>query len=431
MAGTTKADSINKSNNNIRPNIRRLANSIKLTLISLLLALFIIIDIQDADAQTSRYELLPSPDLWYNDVDGIRVGINLKGQVPGTFEDGPHRLDAGFWLGTWFPDLPVSYYLLYTEPISAWSDYGAEASIELVSSIRTGYHKHGVGFNKRWQQGFDERRYREFHSRTTFEKRFDDEYVPFTSLWGDQSKVLTDLHFELQNDNRFGWYNLNLNGNLQYLDDSFATIQAVIIQRAPITESWGFRFRYFTGIATSDTHPEYLYSRSTAPAIQWMTNGVTRAKGTIPQPWMQSGNFHVAGGANLRGYSGFDVRTFKNDEVSPLLYQSIAAVNIEFDYANPIGHLFRKIPYASEFLSFRSYLFSDTGFSLGLTDFEPESTYSNAGAGFALSMNIPDYHGKSRGFVLRYEIPFWLSEPGTEDAFKFRSLFGFGAVVTF
>ena len=431
MAGTTKTDSTNKRNINLRSNIRRLADSSKLILIPVILALFIAIDLQNADAQTSRYEILTSPDLWYNDVDGIRVGVNFKGQVPGTFEDGPHRLNAGFWLGTWFPDTPVSYYLLYTEPISAWSEYGSEASIEFVSSIRTGYHKHGIGFNKRWQQGFDERRYREIHSRTTFEKRFDDEYVAFTPLWGDESKVLTDLHFELQNDNRFGWYNINLEGNLQYLDDSFGTLQAEIIQRAPINESWGFRFRYFTGVATSDTQPEYLYSRSTAPAIQWMRNGVTRAKGTIPQPWMQSGNFNVAGGASLRGYSGFDVRSFKDDETGPLLYQSIAAVNIEFDYPNPIGNMFGKIPYASEFLAFRSYLFSDTGFGLGITDFEPENTYSNAGAGFALTLNIPDYHGKSRGFVLRYEIPFWLSEPGSEDAFKFRSLFGFGAVVTF
>jgi len=46
-------------------------------------------------------------------------------------------------------------------------------------------------------------------------------------------------------------------------------------------------------------------------------------------------------------------------------------------------------------------------------------------------LNIPDYLGKPRGFVLRYDIPFWLSDPDSGDSFKFRSLIGFGAVLSF
>lgn len=364
-------------------------------------------------------------------MDGIRAGVRLKGQVPGTFEDGPHRLDVGIWLSTWLPDLPLSYYLLYTNPISAWSDYGSEASVELVTSIRTGHHRHGAGFNKRWQQGFDERRYRELKTRTTFEQRFDDEYVQFPQLWSDQAKVLTRVKGELQNDNRLGWYNISLKGSLQYLDDPFSTSEVEAIQRIPFSESWGIQIRAFTGVASSNTLPEHLYSRSSSPAMDWISNGVTRAKGTIPQPWMRSGNLHVAGGANLRGYTDSDISSFLGDETLPLLFNSMAAINIELDYPNPAGYLFRKIPYVSEFLTFRSYLFTDTGRSLGLNEDDPDTLFSNAGAGFALSLNIPDYLGKTRGFVIRWEIPFWLSEPDNGDAFAFRSLFGFGAVITF
>ena len=408
-----------------------MAHSAKLTILFLFAAVLFLTETDDVEAQTSRYELLTSPDLWYNDVDGIRAGARIKGQVPGTFEDGPHRLDAGIWLGTWLPDLPVSYYLRYTEPISAWSDYGSEASVELVSLIRTGYHRHGAGFNKRWQQGFDERRYREFRTRTTFEQRFDDEYVQFPVLWSDQAKVLTRVTGELRNDNRLGWYNLSLNGTLQYLDDGFGTAELEAIQRVPFGETWGLRFRLFSGMATSNTLPEYLFPRSSSPAIDWISNGVTRAKGTIPQPWMRSGNMNVSGGANLRGYTSADIATFRGDDPLPFLFNSVAAFNAELDYPNPIGVLFKQIPYASEFLTFRSYLFSDTGRSLGLSDGKPDTVFSNAGAGFALSLNIPDYLGKPRGFVLRWEVPFWLSEPGDEDSFAFRSLFGFGAVITF
>ena len=116
---------------------------------------FSIVSLDHLQAQQKKsYEIIPAPDLWYNDVDGIRVGIRLKGQVPGTFEDGPHRIDAGVWLGTWLPSDPVSYYFNYTQPIESISDFGSEGNVQVTSLFRAGFHRHGAGFTKRWQQGF-------------------------------------------------------------------------------------------------------------------------------------------------------------------------------------------------------------------------------------------------------------------------------------
>lgn len=398
----------------------------------------------NALAQTEGYEVITSPDLWYNTVDGIRVGLNFKGQVPGTFEDGPHRLDAGIWLGLWFPENPVSYYIGYTEPIPSWSEFGSEANIELISSIRTGYHNHGLAFNKRWQQGFDGRRYREIRVYNSFEKRFNSEYTAFEHLWGEESKVLTSLSAELRDDNKFGWYQLKAGASFQYLNNFYSMFGFSGIQNIKFNDYWGIQVRIYTGLATANSAPEYLHSRSSSPAIEWMKSGVTRAKGTIPQSWMESGHFQVAGGANVRGYTSGDIESFQGacgfglatndiciaEGPSPLLFNSIASLNLELDYWNPIITLFNDIPYASEFMSFRSYLFYDTGRSLELIDQEQTGSFSNAGTGFSLSLNIPDYRGKERGFVLRYDIPFWLSDPTGEKAFKFRHLFGFGAVIS-
>lgn len=396
-------------------------------------------------AQSAGYEILPSPDLWYNDVDGIRIGVNLKGQVPGTFEDGPHRLDAGLWVGLWFPNLPVSYYLSYTEPINSWSEFGSEASIGFISSIRTGYHNHGVALNKRWQQGFDERRYRELQIYNSFEKRFSLDYTPFQILWSDRDKLLTNISAELRNDNRLGWYRFTANTSFQYLDKNFIVSAISAIQSVEFNRFWAFHLRGYSGFATSGSTPEYLHSRSMKPAIQWIDNGVTRARGTIPQNWLELGNMHIAGGANLRGYTSPDIKHFisaceepgttseacLNDTSSHLLFHSIISMNVELDYWNPIAVMFNDVPYASEFLKFRSYLFFDSGRSLNFVENEPAGSFSNAGAGFSLSLNIPDYRGKDRGFVFRYEIPFWLSQPEEGDAYKLRHLFGFGAVISF
>lgn len=420
-----------------------MARTYFLTLILLILITGVQTD--RSSAQTSGYEIIPSPDLWYNAVDGIRIGVNLKGQVPGSFEDGPHRLDAGVWLGLWFPDNPLSYYVGYTEPISSWSEFGSEANIELISSIRTGYHNHGVAFNKRWQQGFDERRYREIRLYNSFEKRFNSEYTPFENLWSEESKILTSFSADFKDNNRLGWYQIRAGASFQYLNDVYSMFGLSGSQSMRFNDYWGLQVRVYTGLASENTAPEYLHSRSMRPAMGWMSNGVTRAKGTIPQSWMESGNIQIAGGANVRGYTNRDIGSFQRtcmfqpaqdgicpeQDFSPLLFNSISSLNLELDYWNPIIKIFNEIPYASEFMRFRSYLFYDTGRSLELVDQEPAGSFSNAGTGFSLSLNIPDYRGKERGFVLRYEIPFWLSDPAGEKSFKVRHLFGFGAVISF
>lgn len=404
-----------------------------------IVTLFIsLIFVTASSAQQSRsYEIIPAPDLWYNSVDGIRVGIRLKGQVPGTFEDGPHRLDAGLWLSTWFPDLPVSYYISYTEPIQSWSDFGSEASIQAISSIRTGYSRHGIAFNKRWQKGFDERKFYEFRIFNSYEKRFDTEYTAFPALWSEKDKLLTNITAGMQDKNALGRYTLSISGTLQFNQSRYGFASLTAVQNIPFSDSWGLRLRGFAGASTDETAPEYLFARNTGQAIQTLQSGVTRAMGTIPQPWMESGNFHIAGGANLRGYTSADIEQFmaglmaEDDSYQSFnLFRSMGAVNTELDYYNPVATLFNRIPYASDFINFRSYLFFDAGSPLGVGD-DPASIIADAGAGFALSLNIPDYLGKPRGFVLRYEIPFWLSDPVSGKNFQFRSLAGFGAVVSF
>lgn len=402
-------------------------------LILALLLFTTVILIKNAHGQGAGYEILPAPDAWYNDVDGIRAGIRIKGQVPGTFNDGPHRLDAGVWLGTWFPEYPVSYYISFTEPIQAWSDFGSEANIQLRSSIRTGYHNHGIAFNKRWQKGFDERRYRELRFYQSYERRFNKEYVTFPVLWGEEDKVISTLSFSLQDDNPLGWFQIETNGSFQSLNDAYSVFTLTALQNIPFNEFWGFRVRSFTGLASDHADPEYLFPFSSKQAVYWMSNGITRAKGTIPEPWMNSGYLQVAGGANLRGYTNREVGVFADIESSAgiiPLSKSITSLNIEFDYWNPIGVLFQKIPYLSDFMTFNSYLFFDTGTDIKNGNETPDNWLADAGTGVSLSFNIPDNLGKPRGFVLRFDMPLWLSDPGTEDAFKFRHLFGIGAVIS-
>lgn len=384
----------------------------------------------EVSAQQSgkSYELLPAPDVWYNDVDGIRLGVRVKGQVPGSFDDGPHRLDLGLWLSTWFPDTPVSYYVSFTEPINSISDFGSEGNIQLFSSIRTGYHRHGAAFNKRWQTGFNEQNFKELSISFSAEDRFESEYLLYPQLWQNEWLYLLGVEFNLQDENSLGRYIADFSNSINAFGSEPSFIQSTLQfqQLMDIGEGFSLRSRLFAGVSSNKTAAQYLFSHSFKPAIGWMDNGLTRAKGTIPTVWMEEGLFQVSGGANLRGYLDQDFDALNSG--SAPIYTSMGALNLELDYPNPLDKAIGNVPVIGSILKLRSYLFFDSGTSLGFTDIEEDRVLSDAGLGFMFSLNIPDYLGKPRGIRIRYDLPLWLSNPSDDNHFEFRNIIGIGAV---
>lgn len=380
--------------------------------------------------QNQGYQLLPAPDVWFNSVDGVRVGVRLRGETPGTFGDGPHRVNAGIWLGTKFPDHPVSYYFSLTEPIPRFSDFGSEANINAETSYRTGFQSHGLTFNKRWQAGFDELNYTELSIGMRAEQRFDHHYLLYPQLWQDQWLYPVKVSLLRTSANRPGRYVLSWTSHAGFMGDhpGFFRTEVALHQRIPLSEFFTFFGRLYTGLATDETAPEYLFSHSMRSARRWIDRGLTRARGTIPPAWMESGNIQVAGGANLRGYLYQNIQMLNRDTAP--LYTSLSAVNMELDYPNPLGRAFRDIPIVGEFIDFRSYLFFDSGTSGGLTSIEESRILADGGAGFLFSINIPDYLGKSRGLMIRYDLPLWVSHPGSENHFKFRHVIGIGSIIS-
>lgn len=397
------------------------------------LAALVLVSPETAKAQGragNQYELDTAPDLWYNSVDGVRVGLRLRGHRAGTFRDGPHRLDAGIWLSTFFPEVPVSYYVSFTEPIPSLSAFNSEGNVRLRSSIRTGYHNHSISFNKRWQPGFEERNYRELTVSLRGEKRFENEYLLYPRAWQDQWLYLAGINFRINNSNFMGRYRITskTSANIGGPHPAFLQGRIAVQQRVPIGTNIVLRARLFGAAASENTAPEYLFNRSLKPYHAWDEMGVTRARGTIPTPWIRAGSIQVAGGASLRGYTNQDIERF--NEGNPPLLNSMAALNLELEYPNPVDRMLNAIPFAGLF-NFRTYLFFDSGTALGVSGDEDPVLHSDAGPGFMLSLNIPDYLGKSRGFALRYEIPLWLSHPAAgEEELQFRHLIGIGAVIS-
>lgn len=386
-------------------------------------------------AQSDSYDLDIYPDLWYNSVDGVRVGGFILGQMEGEYESGPHRLDAGIWLGTNFPDLPVSYYISFTEPIKPFVFPDNEANFKVTSSVRTGLSRHSISFNKRWQEGFDELNFQKLSFSFNRERMFDYDYRPYPQLWEDDWKSLMGADFQLSRNLETGRFNLKASFAQNLASQSFSKGDLEITQQFQLSKGFEFNLRGFVGYISENAPYEYFYGRSYRPAAEWLDKGISRAKGTIPGSLLDEGLIHMNGGANLRGYTFQDFESLSTTN-RPLNFDRVASLNAEFVFPNPINELLVG-SIVEDFVSFRSYLFGDIGQFyrdnyLQTPDIQSDVLQANsdAGIGFQFSINIPNYLGMDRGFALRYEIPFWLSHPENDDKFKFRNLIGIGAVIS-
>jgi hypothetical protein len=361
----------------------------KFLIISAVILLAVIGRPQQGSGQSS-YELLPAPDVWYNSVDGVRLGIRLRGQQAGTFGEGAHRLNSGLWIGSKIPANPVSYYLSFTEPISAISEFGSEGNIAFQSSIRTGFHDHGIRFNKRWQTGFNELNYKELSIGLRSEQRFNHDYLLYPQLWQDQWLHLVSLNFVITDENAPGRYQISFTADANLIGEykNFVRSDISYQQKIELSSHFTLMGRAYMGVASDQTAPEYLFFRSLKSARSWMDRGLTRARGTIPPNWIKSGNIQITGGPNLRGYLNHDIDMLNNTGVP--LFTSLSSLNFEMDYPNPLEKAISRLPIVGDLVDLRSYLFFDMGTSMGFTILEESRTLYDAGLGFLFSIDIPD-----------------------------------------
>ncbi len=391
--------------------------------------------------QAQTYRFSPYPDLWFNDVDGIRLGVRILGEIEGTFKDGPHRLDAGLWVGSKLPENPVSYYISFTEPIAAFSDFGSEGSVQLISSSRTGYALHQLRLNKRWQKGFDELDYFEISVYGSYEKNFELAYRndpdSWSTLW--KSIVGSDLVFSrdfdrFRTETRFDY--------LQEIDLGFSSILIESINAYSVSETIKIRARTYFQATDEDAHGEYFSYLWSNSQIEWLRNGFKRAQGTIPESSIGNGFIQFSGGPNLRGYTEHQVEDVNNGVFTQ--YETVYGINIELVLPNPINNQIKKNQILRDLVQFESYVFIDAGGGLNESRYsntfrvvpnppiENTGTLYDVGIGFQLSANIPDYLGKDRGIFIRYDIPLWLSSTSNNESnLKYRNVIGIGAIFNF
>ena len=175
---------------------------------------------------------------------------------------------------------------------------------------------------------------------------------------------------------------------------------------------------------------------------EMMESKFTRSQGFIPLDWSgfstdQFSHVHAGGGLNLRGYTGY----YAIDEQAGIKYinykgKSGASLNLEIDFD---GYLPFRPKYLRDYVHLDSYLFGDAGIinrgALNtnlLSSYAPVDSWSkvraDAGIGFAFTLKKMGPLEKISPFILRLDIPFFISAPPYADPNEFdvRWIIGVG-----
>lgn len=395
------------------------------------------------------------PDVWYNPVDGIKIGAHVEGDYLNTI----HKLDASIWWNThllqhadyqvtttqgWYDKYAALNYSF--NHISPLTRKMPKLQTQVNSRFLDGlwYHRGGLNWllnGNNTIQGYAQTMWRPLS--------YDRDYLIYANEWSSgralpNSSVNASWSHNYSYKRGAGTYKFSLRapfltgnsaGAFNY---SYAQLEAVNYNRLGKLE---IRTRLFGRYGTGTNIPsESALWFAGANPEDLMENKYTRSIGFMPDSWKDvSGNdmnhFQQGGGLNMRGYAGYFVVDERNG-VNMIGYKgrSGASVNMEVDFDNYIKFRPKGV---RDVLHLDAYLFADAGAielsNATLTQYwktTPTTLWSDirvdAGLGFALTVKKFAWFDKAKLLTVRFDMPFFVNKPpfASQDYLQFRYVVG-------
>lgn len=388
-----------------------------------------------------HYEIRWRPALWYNGLDGVKLGLHSKGD----YMENEGRYKASIWSNTQLfqqeKDLPaqlstglenyLSYDLEYRTGTEEWLK-GSE--LALGSRWNAGLSRHYLEWNYRFPTDKDELALRFTAMQRPLEAH--SSYLLKGMDWGNKlANRYIELNYRHTYDHADGDGSLKGELRSQALSPAYDMSWArfVASNRTEIG-SFSLRSRLFGQYGTGRRLPpeSMLYLAGGSPEAM-MESPLTRARGFIPSNMAGYGagtrNFQYGGGLGLRGYSGYLAPSLNEEGDSALSgYRGIsgAALNLELEFQDATGIQWRA---AGRYLDFASYLFLDAG----LIDLKSRSSSTawgplrmDAGIGAALTLERVGPVKDVSPVTVRVDFPFFLNRTPASDPnfFQYRWLLG-------
>ncbi len=397
-----------------------------------------------------HYILKWRPDVWYNNYDGVKVGLHFNGN----YMNQKHVFKVTAWYNTGLgnnyvdsiyknnaPIYPVHYSASYQTRVGKFAD------VFVQSRLLDGLLMNKIGIEKT-------------HHNTTFRvfaksmRRVQLYYLPayyptfnFYPNISSHDQWNNTLNLEVEKNYKgnlgSGKILLGMRTSAIYSDFDYATVYVNAVQNNNISKL-ELKSRVFAQYMTgSNAAPESQLYLAGANPEEMADNKFARSAGIIPQQLFTYGantnHFQQGGGLNIRGYAGYlmPVNDANNNQYFLYKGNTGAAINFELDYDK-----FIPIP-AKGFLKYfhmDSYLFFDGGIlksnkpmiseTITPTSFTALNTglLASAGAGFALTIKKWGVLDDIKPLTIRFDMPLYLSNAPYEDGknLNYRWMIGVG-----
>jgi hypothetical protein len=386
-----------------------------------------------------KYNAFLQPDIWWNAVDGAKIGLNLHG----SYMNYLRKLYVTVWFNTragsklsyrpyegqgWYQNAsPIDYTLRYETPFKSFS------------------HQLSWGIQSRYMDAFGR------HSLyATYKIKNNDVFkVSLNTLYrkanGPDNYLFNPKEWSSYSGGKTGNSQKNSFIELEYNHPYSRKGQGQIMLklRSPLTyqyafaegewkhqHSWkklDFKYRLFGRYGVGDQIPteSALYLAGANPE-NLMDDKFARSRGFISESWMNyrdrnEGHFHEGGGLNLRGYAAYYALEQGPNGVKYINYKgkSGAACNVEID----VDRLVKFRPKLTRnTLHLDVYVFGDAGvISRGVYDASTISTLipvdswskvrADAGWGTALTIKRFGKFETIKPFTLRFDMPLFVNTP--------------------
>jgi aminopeptidase N len=394
-------------------------------------------------ADWKHYQLNWRPDLWYNAVDGLKIGLHLDGNY--------FQLKNKFSLTAWFNstllqngipnyDLeqasfdsisPVSFNFSYS---SNTHRFIKNSTVDVAAKFLDGMWGGSAGFsiqaNSKNTISCGVKSMYRAHERDLNYLLYPDQWI--AGNWNNSVSLALDhkyVYFKGNGDINVALRSASLFSDYQYADITMTTVNKNKLGKFDINT------RVIGRIGTDDPAPESaLYLAGGSPE-EMMDNKFVRSKAFVPDDWLGYGadinHFQQGGGLNLRGFAGYVVAEKNSDDEQVYeLYKGNtgAAFNGELEFDNLVK---LRPKFSRNWLHLDSYVFADVG-TIGYRNnsdqFFLSALRADAGLGIALTIKKWGPLDKVKPLVLRADFPLLINRiPDSESGyFKFRYVVGIG-----
>lgn len=374
-------------------------------------------DSQIRSTPNRRYYLAKwRPDIWYNQLDGIKAGLHFNGN----YMNYKHLFHATIWYNTTigqtqsfrsFTPQPIHYSFSYT------NNFPTNFNYSIQSRYLDGLWMHKLGVNKTIGRNGLSAYFKSMYRYSPS----DLQYLLYSAAW-NSNQYNNTINLEYTRNYVFkqgnGQVVLGLKSTTLGSDYDYAALHLTAYNNVSFGK-FDLRTRTFL---------QYMHGANIAPESKLYTAGANneqlmddkflRSQMVVPSAWLGYGvnvnHLHAGGGLNIRGYAGYLLPT-NNNGIKYFTYagSSGASINAELELDRLVKFEPAKL---KKYFHLDVYLFGDagvlqhqfkTGEVVGLTSNQTVTTnlLFNGGIGTALTIKRWGVLDEVKPLTLRLDFP--------------------------